>query len=519
MELLYVWIEDYNNIHHQGFNFSPKHRFHFEPAKDEDGKVTGGTLTHEEINPNYPKSFFGEHISNITAIVGKNGSGKSSLIKVILNNKKTGSIILYKDRGVFYLISDIVIRSNFNYSTGNNIELLRQSIFYSPFINSNTNYVWAGLTGDISSMTKLANSLLPFNSKNKAIASFHIEEMLLQITFVSWLKEEKLIPFDVPTDIKLILPYDIESPTLSGPFLKNIYSNIVQRIKKDQNQDEQEYDINEIEGFVKKLDNKEYEIKDIPERSLVVELSVEEVANLDFLTSRGSYLSGANRPTVKSWIKEADIRLTWRDCSDGEASFLSLMARLWDVLYNIGNGCLIVLDEFEVGIHSEWQIKIVARLMTFLKLLGTRGHHLILTTHSPFLVSDLPRENIIFLKTEKDEKGKPWCKVCEPKKMERTFGANIHSLYRNSFFMQNGLMGEFAENKIQEVLDYLNGIDQVDEDKKKKVRFIIDQIGEPLIREMLLKKYDMKFHFNVEDRILTLEKELKALKARRDDTN
>ena len=85
--------------------------------------------------------------------------------------------------------------------------------------------------------------------------------------------------------------------------------------------------------------------------------------------------------------------------------------------------------------------------------------------------------------------------------------------------MQNGLMGEFAENKIQEVLDYLNGIDQVDEDKKKKVRFIIDQIGEPLIREMLLKKYDMKFHFSVEDRIEALEKEIVALKAKRDDTN
>ena len=83
----------------------------------------------------------------------------------------------------------------------------------------------------------------------------------------------------------------------------------------------------------------------------------------------------------------------------------------------------------------------------------------------------------------------------------------------------NGVMGKFAEEKIQEVLDCLNGTDQVDEVKKKKVRFIIDQIGEPLIREMLLKKYDMKFHFSVEDRIEALEKEIVALKAKRDDTN
>lgn len=58
MELLYIWIEDYKNIHHQGFNFSPKYWFEFEPEfekdaednfpKDENGRemkiVNGGEL-------------------------------------------------------------------------------------------------------------------------------------------------------------------------------------------------------------------------------------------------------------------------------------------------------------------------------------------------------------------------------------------------------------------------------------------------------------------------------------------
>lgn len=33
MELLYVLIEDYKNIHHQGFNFSPKYRLEFDKSK------------------------------------------------------------------------------------------------------------------------------------------------------------------------------------------------------------------------------------------------------------------------------------------------------------------------------------------------------------------------------------------------------------------------------------------------------------------------------------------------------
>ena len=103
MELLYVWIEDYKNIHHQGFNFSPKYRFEFEPTKsehlkDEAGQikkdsngfeiktVTEGTVTHtirDQKNSTLSDNFFGENITNVTAIVGQNGAGKSNLLEFI----------------------------------------------------------------------------------------------------------------------------------------------------------------------------------------------------------------------------------------------------------------------------------------------------------------------------------------------------------------------------------------------------------------------------------------------------
>ena len=75
MELLYVWIKDYKNIKEQGFNFSPKWRFHYEPET--------GELTIDE-NKNFIDNFFGEHISNVTAIVGENGSGKSNVLVEII---------------------------------------------------------------------------------------------------------------------------------------------------------------------------------------------------------------------------------------------------------------------------------------------------------------------------------------------------------------------------------------------------------------------------------------------------
>ena len=40
----------------------------------------------------------------------------------------------------------------------------------------------------------------------------------------------------------------------------------------------------------------------------------------------------------------------------------------------------------------------------------------------------------------------------------QSFGANVHDLLANSFFLKGGFMGEFAKGKIQEVLDNLNFI-------------------------------------------------------------
>lgn len=209
------------------------------------------------------------------------------------------------------------------------------------------------------------------------------------------------------------------------------------------------------------------------------------------------------------------LRLTWHDLSDGEATLLSLFARLWEVLKANHNSSIILLDEFDLGLHPQWQKEAIARLITFLKSLDAQGHHLIVTSHSPILTSDLPRENIIFLNKNIDGQ----CKVKEPQDMERTFGANIHNLYRSSFFMQDGLMGKFAKEKIDGVIRDLRSHNEITEHRKKEIRFIIEQVGEPLVREMLLKQYNQKFHFNIEDRIEALEKELLALKARRDDTN
>ena len=108
-----------------------------------------------------------------------------------------------------------------------------------------------------------------------------------------------------------------------------------------------------------------------------------------------------------------------------------------------------------------------------------------MSTHSPFILSDLPKENVIFLKDGKQ---------INPD-ITQTFGANIHTLLSNGFFMSDGLMGEFAKSKITEIKDFYNENKDLknedskfeskkDEFKKNKKYFenIQKIIGEPFLQ-------------------------------------
>jgi len=101
MELVYLWVEEYKNIYKQGFNFSPR----FECSFD------GTNLT---IKPKeHIENFFGDNI-NVTAIIGKNGSGKSSVLNAIINisegyfSNETDYILVFSDGSDEYYISNFI---------------------------------------------------------------------------------------------------------------------------------------------------------------------------------------------------------------------------------------------------------------------------------------------------------------------------------------------------------------------------------------------------------------------------
>jgi predicted ATPase len=185
--------------------------------------------------------------------------------------------------------------------------------------------------------------------------------------------------------------------------------------------------------------------------------------------------------------------------SDGENAYLGFFASLYEqisLLTPSKEKYIILLDEPESRMHPELTRNFINELILFLKDLNEdkKKFQVIISTHSPLILSDIQSNNIIYL--EKDDFGH-----CKPvKKALNTFGANIHTLLKDGFFMTS-TMGEFATNKIKEVISFIDESDagNVTEMQKNKCLYIINSIGEPLIQNRIIKMFNDKFLLNYTD--------------------
>ncbi|MGD9655452.1 MAG: AAA family ATPase, partial [Sulfuricurvum sp.] len=200
------------------------------------------------------------------------------------------------------------------------------------------------------------------------------------------------------------------------------------------------------------------------------------------------------------------------DVSQGERKFFTESMMIFDAIHkNPNENLLLVLDEPDLTLHPQWQKRYLNELLILLSNFSSKKFHIIITSHSPFILSDIPKENVIFL--EKDE-GTGNCKNVTNETKIETFGANIHTLLSHGFFMKDGLMGEFAKEKINEAIKYLNQ-KTLTKEQIDYCENIISIIGEPILKRQLQKMLDSKRLIKIDDidqKIRDMEYELSILK-------
>ncbi|MCQ4142417.1 ATP-binding protein [Chryseobacterium sp. EO14] len=147
----------------------------------------------------------------------------------------------------------------------------------------------------------------------------------------------------------------------------------------------------------------------------------------------------------------------------------------------------IILDEIELYFHPEFQRRYLFELIHNIRsmnLHNIKAINIMFLTHSPFILSDIPKSNI--LKLQKGE--------IVPQLYD-TFAGNIHTMLSDSFFMKSTI-GEFARQEYSKIINFYNEVRGADSEylkilateyktKQQHFNYIIEIIGEEVLKSVL----------------------------------
>lgn len=107
---------------------------------------------------------------------------------------------------------------------------------------------------------------------------------------------------------------------------------------------------------------------------------------------------------------------------------------------------MLVLDEVEICFHPEYQRQFISRLRDMLAKFRFNKYCsicIIIATHSPFILSDIPQQNILYLKNGQ---------CVNDNVSVNPYAANVNDILHQSFFLDKTFMGDYALDRMQKLL-------------------------------------------------------------------
>ena len=153
----------------------------------------------------------------------------------------------------------------------------------------------------------------------------------------------------------------------------------------------------------------------------------------------------------------------------------------------------LILDEVEICFHPEFQRRFVYELLGYIKRLymnRNASFNILIATHSPFILSDIPQSNILYL-----EDGK----MVMPKDIKNPLAANICDILYQSFFLKQGFVGEFARKKIKRIIERLLPGGYFLDDSEAEYHLLMELIGDPFLKMQLQQLYEDRRKRNGKD--------------------
>jgi restriction system-associated AAA family ATPase len=142
----------------------------------------------------------------------------------------------------------------------------------------------------------------------------------------------------------------------------------------------------------------------------------ERIDRPDVLSTRKAF----NISQVKVFVKGSFEVVDYGDLSDGEHQLMQVFGTLTMVE---AENTIFLMDEPETHFNPQWRAAFIS-LMT--KIVGKRDQEYLITTHSPFLLSDSKSRNILIFEREKN-------RLTVKKPESETYGAAVDRLLKIAF--------------------------------------------------------------------------------------
>jgi predicted ATP-binding protein involved in virulence len=624
MRLAAIYIKDHFLFDEpQTINLGGKNLYIFEPLSNNEIKIT------PSVNPDFIDGFWGDNISLISAIVGENGTGKTSLLKeLIMSKDKLRDKTFLNNITCVYELNDkdFVVFSNFehNYEKVKNPERIVFQ-YYNPVLD----YDFENIMSYINPSNFFEGSLEEYHLKileyqiifnysivstqlkkihlkdfprfgsvliksrlhykmdfKKTFALSNLQDVMSEFleevfkkypntnkSYEQYLHDQTSFIKNIEVSILVILVLEITHAVIKGlgnpkytisqilegndfiEILKKfkeqyIYSNL----DKDTFAKYENLTIAEFIIYIESSDDKvvphkntikiileSFEIfEDFYKELLIIDTkngfemvkenlffsnssNDEKITNsiVNFIKLYRTLVNKLNRLNVKNnsllefsfFDKANDSKLR---LSSGEKALLNLYSIIYnyslnsEIIFHSWENFIFLLDEADLGFHPEWKkkfinsiIKVIPSLIADIKTL--KSIQIIFTTHDPLTLSDIPNSNIVYLKKNNNNKTEV---LKDNKRPTKSFGANITDLLADSFFINDGLIGDFAKGKINDLIQWLND-EKRDLSKKLESKQIIEIIDEPLMKNKLLEMY-----YNIFKNENDLEKEKNEVRKR-----
>lgn len=236
-------------------------------------------------------------------------------------------------------------------------------------------------------------------------------------------------------------------------------------------------DSNFLNEFIQKKDELETILK-------LSNLSIEEISGIGNLPAAIQLirrLKNKDYLEFKLYLLKKDEEINYFYLSSGEKTMISyfanLMSSVLDFPSHNNKTFIILIDEVELHLHPEWQRNFIDYMNKFFRENNLNmKYQFIIATHSPFILSDIVEEQIIFINQDEKKSNE-----------HNTFGANIYDIFEKGFFLENSI-GKCSENYIHELSNTIYLF--------KALEHIVKHQDYFLMRNYLQKHYEIDSNSN-----------------------